>query len=202
MTIYATARVAPEKADFRPALLSLPIAGLQPEKMMAKMTYAEQLRHPHWQKRRLERLEAAMWGCENCGEDKVTLHVHHKHYVKGRMAWEYTDEELSVLCEVCHEQHHINEKILREILLHIPIEDAVALLGGYQHGNQDIDPGLLEQCRQTYAPGYMLGFVAQLHGFCSMDYVYESAKSAVRKIKPGLEIHEVFSASEHIFGKG
>lgn len=73
---------------------------------MTRMTYAEQLKHPKWQKRRLEILDRAKFRCESCEDSETTLHVHHKRYRKGAMAWEYSDQELIALCEDCHESEH------------------------------------------------------------------------------------------------
>jgi len=42
------------------------------------MTYAEKLRDPRWQRRRLEKLDAADFHCESCGDGESTLHVHHR----------------------------------------------------------------------------------------------------------------------------
>lgn len=39
--------------------------------------------------------------------DKANLlNVHHKHYILGRFAWEYEDNELVTLCQSCHEKVH------------------------------------------------------------------------------------------------
>lgn len=65
-------------------------------------TYAEKLKDPRWQRRRLEILEAGGWKCSECGDAKSTLHVHHGTYVKGRDPWDYPDDFLRVLCESCH----------------------------------------------------------------------------------------------------
>jgi len=73
---------------------------------MARMSYAEQLTHPKWQRRRLEVLDRAGFRCERCLDDETTLHVHHKTYRKGALAWEYEDHELVVLCEDCHTDEH------------------------------------------------------------------------------------------------
>lgn len=67
-------------------------------------TYSEKLRDPRWQKRRLEMLEAAHFECQNCGDKKEELHVHHKRYIKAHDPWEYEDADLVVLCSSCHEQ--------------------------------------------------------------------------------------------------
>ena len=70
------------------------------------MTYKQQLADPRWQKRRLTMLDAAGWACRNCHSVVTQLHVHHIRYVKGRMAWEYQDHELEVLCADCHGAEH------------------------------------------------------------------------------------------------
>lgn len=106
------ARLATEKADFRPALPMCSQPGISEMQMTKKLTYAEQLKHPNWQRKRLEMLNAADFQCTRCGDKEKTLHVHHKQYVKGRMAWEYEQDELDVLCETCHElSHHVKEKL-------------------------------------------------------------------------------------------
>ena len=79
------------------------------------MTYKEQLLHPRWQRRRLEILQRADWKCEKCREEDKTLHVHHKIYRKGAMAWEYEDDELIALCKDCHESEHQDEKELQPL---------------------------------------------------------------------------------------
>lgn len=68
----------------------------------ARLSYAEQLRHPKWQERRLRVLERAGFTCEWCRDQDTTLHVHHKRYRKGALAWDYDLSELVCLCETCH----------------------------------------------------------------------------------------------------
>lgn len=70
----------------------------------AGTSYADLLKDPRWQKKRLLVLEAAGWECSSCGANDKTLHVHHLRYVRGRMPWEYPNDELEVLCEGCHEE--------------------------------------------------------------------------------------------------
>jgi hypothetical protein len=65
-------------------------------------TYAELLKHPEWQRKRLEVLQVANWTCEQCGAKDKTLHVHHGYYERGLAPWEYPDETLHCLCETCH----------------------------------------------------------------------------------------------------
>lgn len=98
---------------------------------MPKMSYAEQLKHPNWQRRRLERLELAEWSCDHCGAKEKTLHVHHKRYAKGRMAWDYEDDELAVLCEPCHEAEHEAQDRMHELEVEVGADVIRALVVGY-----------------------------------------------------------------------
>jgi hypothetical protein len=70
------------------------------------MGYAELLKDPRWQKKRLEIMERDEWTCKTCGDTKATLTVHHKSYrmVDGKFVdiWDYPDEDLITLCEECH----------------------------------------------------------------------------------------------------
>jgi hypothetical protein len=66
------------------------------------MTYAEKLRDPRWQKKRLEILNLDNWTCRICGDTETTLHVHHLLYIRGREPWNYVDEVFMTLCEDCH----------------------------------------------------------------------------------------------------
>lgn len=66
------------------------------------MTYAEKLKDPRWQKKRLEVLNRHNFTCEYCGATELTLHVHHRYYISGRMPWEYPDFCYQVLCFQCH----------------------------------------------------------------------------------------------------
>ena len=66
------------------------------------MAYADLLKDPRWQKKRLQILELDAWRCRHCGDDKNTLHVHHLYYEKGLDPWEYPDSALVTYCENCH----------------------------------------------------------------------------------------------------
>jgi hypothetical protein len=67
-------------------------------------TYAEKLRDPRWQQKRLKIMERDGFRCLECGGDKDTLNVHHGCYVPGRDPWDYDDDLLHTLCERCHER--------------------------------------------------------------------------------------------------
>lgn len=66
------------------------------------MTYAEKLKDPRWQKKRLEILQRDEFACQLCFDTTNTLHVHHKIYHKSRNPWDYPAEALITLCEDCH----------------------------------------------------------------------------------------------------
>lgn len=152
---YRTARLAPEKADFRPALPLRSLPGLYGADMP---TYSELLRDPRWQKKRLEKLEAAEWRCERCCDSESTLAVHHKHYVKGRMPWEYDRGELAVLCETCHEGEHAAKAIRSELVARLEMDGPLSVDDFTAHGagavsvhHSMIEPtlqGLLDQVQQ------------------------------------------------------
>lgn len=43
--------------------------------------------------------------------DTKGLHIHHKYYQIGKLAWDYPDTALITLCWSCHEIEHINSEI-------------------------------------------------------------------------------------------
>lgn len=67
-------------------------------------TYAEKLKDPRWQRKRLEVLNHSGWMCEICGDTTQTLHVHHLGYEPGKEPWEH--EHLVCLCEEHHRFCH------------------------------------------------------------------------------------------------
>lgn len=93
--------------------------------------YWKLLQSPLWQKKRLLKLEQANWECSYCGLKDKQLHVHHKQYIKGRMPWEYDDEQLDVLCNDCHESMHEVASVLKELLSYSNQEEIYSLLLGY-----------------------------------------------------------------------
>ncbi len=66
--------------------------------------YAEKLRDPRWQKKRLEIFERDNWTCQSCYAKDKTLNVHHRTYHPNHDPWEYENEDLVTLCEDCHEE--------------------------------------------------------------------------------------------------
>lgn len=68
---------------------------------MTKKSYAELLRDPRWQKKRLEVMGRDDFTCQVCGDRDTTLNVHHKFY--SGEPWEINSGFLVTLCQPCHE---------------------------------------------------------------------------------------------------
>lgn len=80
------------------------------------MNYQQQIKHPLWQKKRLEVLELHNFQCQECRTKEDELHVHHPFYKRGAMIWEYEKKELECLCFRCHkDRHEIDEKIKKAL---------------------------------------------------------------------------------------
>jgi hypothetical protein len=83
------------------------LSGNLPDRLWGDvMNYSEKLKNPKWQRRRLEILEDRDWTCERCRSKEKTLNVHHSVYHKGFDPWEYSNDDLIVLCEDCHKTIH------------------------------------------------------------------------------------------------
>ena len=99
-------------------------------------TYSELLRHPLWQKKRLEVLSLHNFRCQECHDDEVPLHVHHGYYEKGKKPWEYDTFTLHCLCEDCHLQFEETLGDIRQMMAEIGSLRALEMLRGYIFGLQ------------------------------------------------------------------
>jgi len=79
-------------------------------------TYSELLRDPRWQKRRLQIMDRDGFQCQECFDDKKTLNVHHRRYIRNRDPWEYDDGDLVTLCEDCHTEIGKSKRALDKML--------------------------------------------------------------------------------------
>lgn len=82
--------------------------------------YAEKLKDPRWQKKRLEILNRDNFTCKHCDAKDKTLHVHHKTYVYGNDPWDYHENNFVSLCQDCHideEQYKQEAKGMLEDLM-------------------------------------------------------------------------------------
>jgi hypothetical protein len=76
----------------------------------SKTKYSDLLKLPEWQKKRLEILQRDSFRCVRCNNARISLHVHHKFYQKGKSPWDYPDYNFETLCEVCHATAHLPEQ--------------------------------------------------------------------------------------------
>lgn len=83
------------------------------------MTYAEQLKDPRWQRKRLRVLERDGWTCQNCGDTEKTLNVHHLVYRPNTPPWKYSDDELVTTCEDCHSDDHAIDDLRQDAIIAI-----------------------------------------------------------------------------------
>jgi hypothetical protein len=68
------------------------------------VSYSDLLRDPRWQRLRLEVFQRDDFSCQICGDKETSLQVHHHFYLKGRNPWDYGHDQLTTLCEPCHEK--------------------------------------------------------------------------------------------------
>jgi len=94
------------KNGWHPAEISIKNFQGFENKTVQKKTYAEKLKDPRWQIKRLKIMDRDEFKCQRCERHFVELHVHHKEYLKGRDPWDYPDEHLLTLCVDCHHGEH------------------------------------------------------------------------------------------------
>lgn len=83
----------------------------------AIMTYAEKLKDPRWQRKRLEIFQRDDFKCIWCKDSTKTLHVHHLKYERKNEPWDYNNEYLVTVCEYCHEiETNFRKESERELL--------------------------------------------------------------------------------------
>lgn len=126
------------------------------------MTYAEKLRDPRWQKKRLEIMQRDGFRCVSCLSDIDTLHIHHLRYQFGLNPWEYDNDFLVTLCESCHSGHEqlkynlaqyftrANPEVVAELLR--AIFSASRRRNDFQHGRCNLN-SLIEQIATSLNAG-------------------------------------------------
>lgn len=77
-------------------------------------TYSAKLKHPNWQKKRLEILQRDNFQCQSCSEKEKTLNVHHKVYFQDKDIWDIDPEFLITLCEDCHKEETEQLKLVKQ----------------------------------------------------------------------------------------
>lgn len=72
---------------------------------IVKMHYDEFLQDPRWKAFRQFVFSVRGRKCERC-QSSGNLQVHHIKYKEGLLPWEYTCNDVMVLCRGCHEKIH------------------------------------------------------------------------------------------------
>lgn len=162
--------------------------------MAVKLTYSEQLKHPNWRRKRLEVLGISDFACTCCGDKEKMLHVHHRRYIKGRMAWEYENNELTALCEDCHKDHHDARDLLERILAEADestggaIVTAIGLLSGYFAAAVSIGPDLEKEAIALDGHSHDLGILAGIASGADWDKMAAAAEAVrPRSLSPAEE---------------
>lgn len=89
---------------------------------MTKSAYFQKLLDPRWQKKRLDVMSQANFSCQLCGDAEITLNVHHKEYFKGHEPWEYEVDQLTCVCQPCHESLHFQSDVFKKVCSRLPID--------------------------------------------------------------------------------
>ena len=79
-----------------------------------KSEYKLQLQDNNWKQKRVEILKRDDKECQMC-MSKKNVHVHHKKYIQGRKVWEYENNYLITVCELCHAKHHKKPKLTKKV---------------------------------------------------------------------------------------
>lgn len=82
-------------------------------------SYAELLLDPRWILRKTQVLQRDHYQCQWCDDHEYgmqgELHVHHKKYYDDwRMPWDYQDEDLITLCDICHTLFHQRDNAVKK----------------------------------------------------------------------------------------
>lgn len=92
---------------------------------MSKSDFFGLMRHPEWQKKRLEVLSDANFECRLCNDTQTELHVHHKIYRVNSKPWQYDFDELDCLCSKCHKRETERAREIKEILFVHAFDESV-----------------------------------------------------------------------------
>lgn len=68
--------------------------------------YKKQVTDPRWVQRSREIMRKDNFTCQLCGRKSTRLNVHHIRYISGKDYWDYPDNLLMTVCEVCHSKIH------------------------------------------------------------------------------------------------
>jgi len=107
--------------------------------------------------------------CQVCFAGELTLHIHHKRYLKGRKVWEYDLADLVTVCESCHDSLHQQRDEARDILAALPVDgpaslgDCIGLIAGWALAHRRIGTERVPEDRPfTVTAGQVAAFVEEL----------------------------------------
>jgi hypothetical protein len=146
-------------------------------------TYSEKLKHPLWQKKRLEILQRDDFRCQICFDNETTLHVHHKRYTKGAQPWEYDDCDLATVCQNCHPEAHALMERIGSFMASLPINDgpfgadsAISLVHGFYASMPKGYPGIRQPAEAQFDPYlHAVGGVANEIARCNIYDIFSLA---------------------------
>ena len=90
--------------------MNLPIKKATPINLKGTSPYDDQLKDPKWYALRDKVKRRDEYKCVIC-DSPAMLHVHHKHYLYGKLAWEYPLTNFITVCASCHKMIHDNINI-------------------------------------------------------------------------------------------
>ena len=79
------------------------------------MNYADLVRLAPWQKKSSHIKDRDEWKCRRCTDDLAQLQVHHLYYTPNTLPWDYPDDALITLCELCHAKVEFYKWLVRNI---------------------------------------------------------------------------------------
>lgn len=107
-------------------------------------TYSELLRDPRWQKMRLKIMERDGFKCRCCGNEKVTLNVHHKVYKSGKKPWEYHAHQLVTACEKCHAHLEGMKERVMDLLCNVHPDVSKAVFDAFDFAREGRSQDVIE----------------------------------------------------------
>lgn len=134
-----------------------------------KKKYSEKLRHPKWQRKRLEIFNRDDFACLNCDDTETELAVHHKEYSNDD-PWKESSENLMTLCKNCHTRaHHLltNEKHCQRAI-------------EYALKNDDLESP--ENITYLYYR-YLTEMKGEIDGVFYVDHAYDFVMSRIEKME-------------------
>lgn len=137
--------------------------------------YAQKLKDPRWQRKRLEIMERDKFACQRCQSTENTLNVHHRTYRKGAEPWDYENENFVTLCEGCHQDAEYQKNMILSCLQwNSEMDEALKTLS---LGSVN-DPSIVEMAS-------LLGKAVQKHDFCYMSKQVDPRSESVTSYGTG-----------------